>query len=124
MEKLIFDLKLQDFILLPGFVANPEQFYNLFDLFVLTSDYEGFGNVVLEALSYGLRIVSTDCPSGPREILEDGKWGALVPMNDVFALTRAMENALASEKIIYCDEYLDKFSIDEIGNRYIKILSN
>lgn len=78
-----------------GFRANPSAFYATADLFVLSSDSEGFGNVIVEALFHGLRVVSTDCPYGPSEILDGGRFGRLVHVGDEMALAKAMEAALA-----------------------------
>lgn len=81
-------------LIMPGFFIDPSPFYETADLFVLSSDYEGFGNVILEALSHGLPIVATDSGSGPTEILEDGRWGTIVPVNDEIALADAIDKAL------------------------------
>ena len=78
---------------MPGFFLDPWPFYAAADLFVLSSDYEGFANVVAEALYAGLRVVSTDCVAGPREILDRGRYGTLVPVRDVDALARAIDSA-------------------------------
>jgi glycosyltransferase involved in cell wall biosynthesis len=81
-------------LLLPGYAPAPERWYASADLFVLSSDYEGFANVVAEALGHGLTVVSTDCPSGPAEIL-DGL-GRLVPVGDAVAMAEAIDAALAA----------------------------
>lgn len=81
-------------VVFAGFHVDPAPFYATADLFVLSSDYEGFGNVIVEALSFGLRVVSTDCPAGPDEILLGGRYGRLVPVGNAPALAGAMEDAL------------------------------
>jgi glycosyltransferase involved in cell wall biosynthesis len=96
LRHLALELGILDRVVFAGFHVDPTPFYATADLFVLSSNYEGFGNVIVEALSFGLPIVSTDCPSGPAEILENGKWGTLVPVGDVTALAQAMAKALVA----------------------------
>ena len=79
---------------LPGFQANPYAFMRRAAIFVLSSAWEGSPNVLTEALALGVPSVSTDCPSGPREILKGGHFGPLVPVGDAAALARGMETAL------------------------------
>lgn len=87
---------LADHVLLPGHSATPGDWYAAADVFLLTSDYEGLGNVLVEALHFGLPVVSTDCPYGPREVLGDGRWGRLTPMGDAAALADAIAATMAS----------------------------
>ncbi len=94
LQQLALELGIMEQVIFAGFHRDPAPFYATADLFVLSSDYEGFGNVIVEALGQGLPVVSTDCPAGPSEILEGGRWGQLVPVGDVAALAKAMENAL------------------------------
>jgi glycosyltransferase involved in cell wall biosynthesis len=79
---------------LPGHVANPFAYYRRAAVFVLSSRWEGLPNVVIEALACGCPVVSTDCPSGPAEILERGRHGALVPVGDARAMAAAIEQTL------------------------------
>lgn len=81
-------------VVLGGQVTDTSAWYESADLFVLSSDYEGFGNVIVEAMATGLPVVSTDCPYGPAEILADGKYGRLVPVGDAEALSDAVIRAL------------------------------
>lgn len=78
----------------PGFVENPYGYLAHADLFVLSSLWEGSPNVLTEALAMGTAVVATDCPSGPREILQDGRYGRLVPCGDPQALAQAMLETL------------------------------
>lgn len=94
LRALASDLGIADRVIFAGFHADPTPFYATADLFVLSSDYEGFGNVIVEAMACGTPVVSTDCPSGPAEILQGGRFGCLVPVGDAPALARAMEAAL------------------------------
>jgi glycosyltransferase involved in cell wall biosynthesis len=74
----------------PGFVANPYAYMRRSDVLAMSSRWEGFGNVLVEAMASGTQVVSTDCPYGPREILAGGKYGALVPVDDPVALADAI----------------------------------
>lgn len=94
IERRAAALGLGDAVRLPGFVADPWPAYRAADLFALSSDYEGFSNVIVEALATGLPVVSTDCPSGPREVLDGGAFGRLVAPGDAEALGAAMLEAL------------------------------
>jgi glycosyltransferase involved in cell wall biosynthesis len=77
-----------------GFQANPYPYMRGADLFVLSSSWEGFGNVLVEAMACGTPAASTDCPSGPGQILQGGRYGALVPVDDDDALARAIVTSL------------------------------
>jgi len=91
---LIGTLGIGDDVSLPGFDPNPYRYMAKCDVFVLSSRWEGFGNVMVEALATGLPVVATDCPVGPREILKDGALGPLLPMGDVAAMAEAIERVL------------------------------
>ena len=97
IKALASELGLGDRLRLPGFSATPGDWYHTADAFALSSDYEGFGNVLVEALHCGLPIVATDCPYGPAEILERGRWGRLVPPGDEAALTQALRAAISGD---------------------------
>ena len=79
---------------LPGFMANPYPYMAQAAVFASTSTLEGFGIVLVEALSLGTPVVATDCPSGPAEILQHGRFGSLVSVGDDAALAAALEQAL------------------------------
>ena len=95
LEALAAALGVADRVALPGFDPNSYAYMRRARLFVLPSRAEGLPTVLIEAMACGTPVVSTDCRTGPREILEDGRWGTLVPVGDEGALTRAMEAALA-----------------------------
>jgi glycosyltransferase involved in cell wall biosynthesis len=90
MKMLAQELGVAEDFSLIGFQDNPYAFMARAQCFALSSRYEGFGNVVLEALACGCPVVSTDCPSGPAEILNHGEFGALVPVGDSDALAAAI----------------------------------
>ncbi len=87
-------LGLQDRLHLPGFINPPTDVLLKSKAFVLSSRWEGFGNVIVEALSLGVPVISTTCPGGPREILDYGRYGELIPIDDIGALASAIEGAV------------------------------
>ena len=94
LERLVTEQGLDGRVELTGFVPNPIAYMSRAAVFALSSAYEGFGNVLVEALAAGTPVVSTDCPSGPREILGGGTWGRLVPVGDDAAMAKAIAAVL------------------------------
>ncbi len=94
LERLTADLQLTDRIALPGHTTTPHQVLTRADVFVMCSQWEGLSLVLIEALACGTPVVATDCPSGPREILDEGRYGRLVPVGDHKALARAVTETL------------------------------
>jgi len=117
------ELGIRTHVDLPGFMGNPYSFMAHCQVFVLSSVWEGFGNVLVEALACGTQIVSTDCPSGPAEILENGKYGRLVPVGDPEALANAIESALDHPlPVESLTERAKTFSSDVAGRAYLQVL--
>jgi glycosyltransferase involved in cell wall biosynthesis len=94
LEREARRLGVADDVAFPGFVANPFAYMARAGVFVLASRYEALGNVLVEALACGCSVVSTNCPVGPAEVLERGRYGRLVPVGDADALARAIAAAL------------------------------
>lgn len=120
LEAVVRELNLGNDVALPGFVENPYKYIKRAAVFVLSSRWEGFGNVLVEALALGTPVVSTDCPSGPREILEGGKWGCLVPVGNVEAMAQSIQAAL--EEGVPIEVPLDSYNLDNVVNKYLEIL--
>jgi len=123
LEYRVVELDLAGRVAMPGFTNDPWPYYASADLFVLSSDYEGFGNVIVEAMHAGLPIVSTDCSSGPAEILANGEYGDLVPVGDGEALAGAIQFSLSRppspdrQKLRAGD-----FSVEAAASRYLSLL--
>lgn len=124
LENQVKIMNLENQVIFAGFKKDINPFYQTADLFVLSSNYEGFGNVLLEALINGVNIVSTDCKSGPAEILSDGKYGKLVPVNDVEALASGIIEVLKvssiDQKILQSRAH--EFHPSKIAKKYLSLL--
>jgi len=124
LEALVKQLNLDDDVSMPGFVENPYAYMRRASLYVLPSRWEGLPTVLIEALYCGPPVIATDCPSGPREILADGRHGLLVPVGDVTALTQAIESGLAGRIPRPTAESWRPYSLEVIVDQYINLLLN
>lgn len=123
LEKQIADNGLQNSVRLVGYVANPLKYYRNADVFVLSSRVEGLPNVLVEAMMCGCTPVSTDCPTGPREVLQDNKYGYLVPVDDPVAMASAIVDAIdrpISEEML--SEAIMPFAEAAVIDRHFEIL--
>ncbi|HAG85073.1 MAG TPA: glycosyl transferase [Cyanobacteria bacterium UBA12227] len=124
LEALVHKLGIDADVLLPGFVQNPYAYISRASALVLSSLWEGLPTVLIEAMACGCQVISTDCTYGPDEILEQGKYGWLVPVGDVSALATAMQEAIDSPK--KPDELRHRaqnFRIEEAVSGYLKIIN-
>ncbi|WP_263786833.1 glycosyltransferase [Salinibacter grassmerensis] len=124
LEQQAEHLGVSDQVWMPGFVSNPLKYMSKASVFVLSSKSEGLGNVLIEAMSCGTPVVSTDCPSGPAEILEGGKHGKLVPVEDPSALAMGVEEALDGKIDPAPRSALNRFQRDRVTEQYLDILSS
>ncbi len=123
MKSYAQSLGVADKVIIPGAVPNPTAYYLSANLFVLSSDFEGFGNVIVEALACGLPVLSTDCPYGPAEILAGGRYGRLTPVGDADALASAILEALDSP---HDPDALKRraadFALEGVAENYLRLL--
>jgi len=122
LEALVAELELTADVLLPGETPNPYAYMARSAAFILSSRWEGLPTVLIEAMSCGARVIATDCPSGTREILAGGRYGALVPVGDVAALAAAMESALEGELARPPEESWSPYRIDAVVDEYVPLL--
>jgi glycosyltransferase involved in cell wall biosynthesis len=122
LASLIAEVGLDLAVSLPGFVTNPAAYMAKAALFAMSSSWEGMPVSLIEAMALGLPVVSTDCPSGPAEILDGGKYGELVPMNDSSALAGALIRGLSEGRQTVGIEWLRQFDSDTITESYIELL--
>lgn len=122
LQALAAELGVADRVALPGFMSDPLPWLRRARLFVLSSRFEGFGNVLCEALACGVPVVSTDCPYGPSEILADGAFGRLVPVGDVERLSAAMLASLSvPPKAERLAERGKSFSVNACAEHYVAL---
>jgi glycosyltransferase involved in cell wall biosynthesis len=124
IEALARELGVADDVALPGFQENALAYMAGSAVFVLSSAWEGLPTVLIEALAAGTRVISTDCPSGPREILQDGRLGALVPVGDAAALAAATLEALERPASAIPTEALLPFTREASVDHYLRVIES
>ncbi|TFG53002.1 MAG: glycosyltransferase [Gemmatimonadales bacterium] len=124
LDALIHSLGLESHAALAGFAADPGPYMRQAACVVLSSRFEGFGNVLVEAMACGTPVISTDCPSGPSEILEGGRFGPLVPPGDPAALAGAMgailERRLEPGQLIAAAQ---AYSVERVTGKYLRLFA-
>jgi glycosyltransferase involved in cell wall biosynthesis len=122
LEGQVASLGLDAEVAFPGFVSNPYAWMRRSSVFVFSSRWEGLGNVLIEAMACGTPVVSTDCESGPSEILEGGRWGRLVPVDDVTALAAAIQATLEDPEPPAVELRASEFTIERAVDAYLAVL--
>lgn len=128
LKRLILDLKMSKKISLTGWKQDVSQYLATADLFLFSSNYEGFPTVILEAMSYGIPVISTNTDYGPSEILDNEKYGVLVPVGDEKAMAKAMNELLTESKkydyyVKMALERVKYFSLNKMLISYGKLLN-
>jgi len=125
LSKLVAELGLQDRIQLCGYASDPFRAMRDADVFVMPSRHEGFGNVLIEALACQCQVVAADCPYGPREILQDGRLGELVPVEDVDGLAEAIKRVMSGQREVapeLLSERARDFTSSKSGDQWEQLL--
>lgn len=127
LHALIRDLKLEDRILLIGRVSDVESFYLRSKIFAFTSSSEGFPNVIGEAMSAGLPVISFDCIAGPSEMIRDGNNGYLIPIFDIEQFREKLCLLMRNEDLRVklgkqAKEDMKQYSLSLLGDRYLKFI--
>ncbi|BAO54858.1 glycosyltransferase [Nonlabens marinus] len=127
LERRTKSLGLTDRVIFMGFVEDTSRYYSNAEAFILSSDFEGFGNVIVEAMSYGIPVVSTDCPGGPNFIINKPTIGELCEMQNPEALSAAILKVLHHPENYSREEIINRakdFSIKKIGEIYVRLLES
>jgi glycosyltransferase involved in cell wall biosynthesis len=121
IENTVRELGMENDVALPGFERNPYRFMRRSAVFALSSAWEGFGVVLVEALAIGLPVVSTNCTYGPSEILENGKHGTLVPVGDHEAMARGLLQAIRNPPRSNAN-HVQQFTIASVAAEYLRLI--
>ncbi len=123
LNSLIHELGLENDVALLGFVDNPYPYIAKSAVFVLSSLWEGLPTVLIESMALGTPVVSTNCPSGPIEILDNGKYGELLPVGDSKALAEAILKVLSGEIKSVDSDWLEQFTLKKVIEQYYECLA-
>jgi len=121
LHQLARELGIEQDVSMPGFVDNPFSYLRVASVFVLSSRWEGLPTVLIEALYCGTPVVATDCPSGPREILSDGQYGVLVPIDDVEVIAAGIDRAIRGELPRPPIESWAPYELGTVTDRYLEV---
>lgn len=126
LRQLVHNRNLEKRVHFLGWQHNPFKYMRRADIFVLSSDHEGFGNVLVEAMACGCPVISTDCPYGPSEILQGGEYGVLVPVGDEEGLAREIVRLLRNEELRQAlarrgKQRANEFNVEVIADQYARV---
>ena len=124
IEQTVAEVGMGADVSLPGSESNPYRFMSRASVFAFSSQWEGFGVALVEALALGLPVVSTDCPHGPAEILCNGKFGALVPPGDHVAMSDAILAAIDNPKRVDSSAHLRQFTLENVAFEYVSLVKS
>lgn len=122
LEALIQELGLEADVELPGYIQNPYAYMARSAVLALSSAWEGLPTVLIEAMALGTPVVSTDCESGPAEILAGGKYGALAPVGDSETLADCILDVLAGKPKVVDASWLKQFELETATQQYLSVL--
>jgi GalNAc-alpha-(1->4)-GalNAc-alpha-(1->3)-diNAcBac-PP-undecaprenol alpha-1,4-N-acetyl-D-galactosaminyltransferase len=127
LQTLVKELKYEDKVIFAGLRSDVDTFYRKSKISAFTSSSEGFPNVIGEAMSAGLPVISFDCTAGPSEMITDGKDGYLIPVNDYSLFQERLEQLMVDTQLrkemgSKAIESIQKFSINNIGAKYFSFI--
>lgn len=122
LQTLVRELDLENDVAILKFAQNPYNYIAGAAVYLLSSAWEGFGNVIVEALNLGTPVVSTNCPHGPAEILDNGKYGELVPVGDTKAMAEAILRVLSGNIKPFDPVWLEQFTRETVVRQYLELL--
>lgn len=129
LQQLVKELKMEDRVVLTGKQADVDEYYLRSKIFAFTSTSEGFPNVIGEAMSAGLPVVTFDCMAGPADMIEDGENGFLIPVNEYKFFQQKLELLMRNENLReqfgeHGKNTIQQFSIDAVGEQYFNFITN
>lgn len=122
LESLARELGVERDVCFAGFSDNPFAYMARASVYVLSSIYEGLPNALIQAMALGTPAVATDCPSGPKEVLEGGRYGELVPMQDCETMAAAILRTLESRCPCVDEAWCNRYQVDTVIDQYLELL--